>query len=106
MVTIRPFGRMTIEPAFYALPNVQQMAVMVHEAGHKARGHLWKRFIARFILSPAAYSAFLHRQEFEADAFAKRYGHASALANVLRRYPEPESFTHPASKERIARLLA
>jgi Zn-dependent protease with chaperone function len=96
---------MTIEPAFYQLPNVQRDAVMCHEEGHRALRHLWVRLAYTFV-SDARYSALCHAQEFEADAYAKARGHASALANVLRLDIRPATFKHPATKERIARLLA
>lgn len=108
MVTIRLWGAPIIEPAFYALPNVQQAAIWSHEEGHKAKRHLWIRLLYGFILplKRADYSALLHAQEYEADAYAKARGHGTALANVLRRDPQPASFTHPADRDRIARLLA
>lgn len=105
MVTLRLFGGMVIEPAFYDLPNVQQAAILCHEEGHRRKRHLWVRLFKQFTLSDADYSALMHAQEFEADAFAAQHGHASALANVLRRTPEAASRTHPSTKDRVARLL-
>jgi Zn-dependent protease with chaperone function len=105
MVRISLFGPMEIEPEFYELPNVQQAAVMAHEEGHKRLRHLWVQLLYVFA-SDARRSALLHAQEFEADAYAKARGHGSALANVLRRSPAPACHTHPATKERIARLIA
>lgn len=105
MVVTHLFGPPTVEREFYELPNVQRDAVMAHETGHKVGRHLWRRLFLQFVLTDSEYSALMHAQEYEADAYAKALGHGSALVNVLRRAPEPASRSHPSTKDRIARLM-
>lgn len=108
MLRIGLFGTVFVEDAkaWKRLPTRQQEAVLAHERGHAHHGHVWKRILARLFLSDDAYAALLHRQEFEADAYARAHGHGNALAVALQRTPETASCTHPATVDRVARLVS
>lgn len=107
MLRIGIFGTVFVEDpqAWKRLPTRQQQAVLAHEHGHRHHGHVWKRLIAGLFLSDDAYAALLHRQEFEADAYARAQGHGNALAVALGRTPEHASRTHPATCDRVAKLI-
>lgn len=105
MITVSPFGKRTVSPEFWNLPASGRLAVIAHEAGHRYHGHIARRWFVRFGWPPHFHTQLYHSQEFEADRFAAECGYARELAAVLATQPHEATATHPATRERIARLL-
>lgn len=105
MITIRLGRAPLVDPEFWTLPAGERMAVIAHEAGHKYWGHLRARLIWAWFMGRADLQWFYHRQEFAADQFAKGLGFGPQLAAFLARRHDAATLHHPATKERIARLL-
>lgn len=105
MITLSLTGIARIDDEFWSLSASERMAIIAHEAGHRHYRHLWVQLFALFCFqSNAVHSAMLHRQELEADQFARAMGYGAALASFLARFPEEASRTHPATRTRIAKL--
>jgi Zn-dependent protease with chaperone function len=65
------------------LTQEQQAAVIAHERGHIARGHIFINMVRAFIfLRLPLHMAIL--QELQADDYAAARGHGPALASALR----------------------
>jgi beta-lactamase regulating signal transducer with metallopeptidase domain len=82
----------------------QKAAIISHEEGHIFHRHAlvrlkwivtgqWKNLLRRCLL-----------QEFEADAFAVKNGHAEGLKGFLKLIHAPEGPLHPSSEDRIANI--
>lgn len=97
--------RSKVLPEFWELPFSQRAAVIAHEAGHRHHKHLWIQLLFCFILSKDELSRLRHAQEFQADDFARNLGLGQELANALRRFPEASSYSHPSTRDRVARLI-
>ena len=78
-----PWGRIYVGPSFVSLPDCEQMAVLLHEVGHRVLWHIERRLLHRLIFG--ACTDYLQRQELEADAYVARRGYGADLARVLRR---------------------
>lgn len=102
MIIVRLGLPPVVRSEFWELPFPEQMAVIAHEAGHKYYGHLWARLFGMF---RDDYRAMIHRQEFEADAFARRMGYGPQLAAFLKRDTKPACFSHPSTRDRVASLV-
>lgn len=59
-------------------------AVRLHEAGHRARGHVWRNF-ARRVFFLRVSKRRLQMQEMEADSYAAERGYGEDLARALLR---------------------
>lgn len=103
MVELGLFGA-KVFPEFWELPFSQRAAIIAHEAGHRHYKHLWWQLLFMFD-SREERTRLLHAQEYQADDFARSLGLGQELANALRRFPEDESPTHPATRDRVARLI-
>jgi Zn-dependent protease with chaperone function len=81
-------------------------AVLAHEEAHRLfhQNYIYEFFLRW--LHPQKYSARRYYQEFEADAYAAKLGHAQALASALKSHSRYEegTFTHPPLSTRLALL--
>ena len=108
---VRGFGsrqRIVLSPAFYAIPVDEQKAIIQHEIAHVAMRHQWQRIkwlVTGKWLDFRAWQAAVWAQEYDADEFAARAGHAPALIRFLQRRAEVESdIWHPPVRDRIEKL--
>lgn len=102
---------------FSKLSPEEKAAAIAHEEGHLFLKHALRRvwWACSFkFLNPNKFFKEVQEQEFEADAYAARKGHALGLvsilsrehARVLRGEFDPKSDPlHPAPIERIMRLV-
>lgn len=105
---IWPFRRIYIGQRWYMLTDRQQMAVLMHEAGHCKMFHLEKRVAMRW-LSPIRSSWVLKicmEQEFEADEFAAQQGYGLALIEILNELDLVTTPSNSSFGERASRILA
>jgi len=103
---IWPFKRIVVGRQWYALPDHERAAVLMHEAAHCRRAHFEKRLVALplFLLSPSFVKRMAREQEIEADRFAARAGFGAGLIAFLRRFDERESIFYPSHDERVRAL--
>jgi Zn-dependent protease with chaperone function len=90
--------RVRVSDKFYALPEDQQFAVLMHEFGHLYHHHTEKRILC-LVFSPWRLIETMKRQEFEADRYAASQGCADALIEVLKGKSDGGLF-HPSNFER------
>jgi hypothetical protein len=88
--------RIHIPEAYRQHPKRELDAVIEHELGHKAHGHVWENLISLCLLNPTSCSRRVE-QELEADDWVKD---SRALADFLRRSE------HPFDHYRASRLYA
>jgi Zn-dependent protease with chaperone function len=103
-----PWGTIRTGSLFEKLTPREQLAVKAHERGHIVHKHAWKRMLWVFsfyaLFHREKYFAMCRAQEFEADRYAVKTGHAAGLAMALGRIASVKTDTHPSRKERLARL--
>lgn len=92
-----------VGPDFARFPPGEQMALLLHEAGHCKMFHVERRLAALF--TPWVIPALCREQERAADRFVRSLGHGAALASALARISAPEGPFHPPASERISRLI-
>lgn len=76
----------------------QIAGIAAHEYGHRAHGHVWQNFALRCVFLMASEER-RRAQEFEADDYAARCGHAQSLASALKKLSR-----NPFDRERAMRL--
>jgi Zn-dependent protease with chaperone function len=103
-----PWGTIRTGALFEKLTPREQAAVQAHERGHIVHKHVLKRMLWLFsgyaVFHQEKYYAMCRAQEFEADSYAVKTGHAAGLAMVLTRIAGAKTNTHPSKQERLARL--
>ena len=103
-----PWQRIALAPAFYSIPVDEQKAILQHEIAHVALEHQRARILWLLTfkwLRPRQLQLAVWKQEFEADEFAARTGHAPALIRFLSRRAEVEDdHWHPPVADRINKL--
>jgi Zn-dependent protease with chaperone function len=103
-----PWGTIRTGSLFKELTPREQLAVWAHERGHIVHRHALKRMLWVFtgyaLFHQKKYFAMCRGQEFEADRYAVRGGHAIGLAMALGRIASVKTDTHPSREERLARL--
>lgn len=100
--------KIVVGSGFYAFPDRERMAILLHEIGHfrirtieTRLANLWMLFVF-----PKRLARLCREQEFSADDYVKERGFARDLAAALTRLPGKNGLLHPSPDERIARLLA
>lgn len=100
--------RIVVGPAFLRLPEREQGACLLHEAGHCKLRHAEKRILKAWLIlfGLKRLIAYWHAQELEADRYAAGCGYGLDLVAFLSRFnrPQPWPMMHPAPGERIAQL--
>jgi Zn-dependent protease with chaperone function len=82
------------------LTERQQQALIAHELGHVARGHVWINLLKVCVFwFPSKETR--RQQEFQADDFAFSRGYGLDLAEALAKLSK-----HPFDVERVRRLVA
>lgn len=102
-LSIGPFKRIFVGPAFFKLPVEQQMAVYYHEKGHCDGHHLEWRILCA-LLNPFALTYICRKQELWADRYAWAHGFGPALIDFLNRTPRKAGWFHPPTETRVARV--
>lgn len=103
-------GRVRVTPAFYRLQKFEQQAVLAHEEGHKVNNDAWHRLwwilSLRAFFQPDKYWTMCVAQEYRADAYAKKLGHAKGLCSFLDKllHPNKSSLGYPSPANRIRKL--
>lgn len=102
VVTGRTFDRLT---------NSQKRAVLAHEEGHATLRHQRERLRYIFTGRWARLPELCRQQELEADAYAVKKGHGTALVNFIHAAtlsptdPPKGGGLHPSPHERIIAIL-
>lgn len=104
------FKRIYYGPHLYEFSPVQQYALLVHELGHCKLRHLEQRIAKLYLVlfDRQRLIELCHKQEFEADDFARRRGLGPDLAAALLHTANDGHLKwplHPVREDRIARLL-
>jgi Zn-dependent protease with chaperone function len=103
-----PWGTIRTGALFHKLLPREQQAVLAHERGHIVHKHAWRRMLWIFsgyaLFHREKYFAMCRAQEFEADRYAVKTGHAVGMALALARLSSAKTDTHPSREERLARL--
>jgi len=92
-----------VGPAFWALSESEQVAILVHEIGHLRKLHVFSRLLLIPVLLcfPRVARRIAREQELSADRFAALHGHALPLLRFLTRVRGD-----PDRSARIAQLQA
>lgn len=90
-IVMPAWTRRVLTPEEYA-------AVVAHERGHRRHMHVWANLLLTCCCMQASSERRL-RQEWQADDYAARQGHAAALATALEKVSK-----HPIDRRRAARL--
>lgn len=107
-VHLGPWSAVLVGPAFDRLPPREQASVLMHERGHIVMRHASQRrrwaLQLRFLWDPR-FSELVRDQEYAADMYAVKNGHAPGLLAFLARYVEIEPDPlHPSPRDRISRI--
>jgi len=94
--------KITVGKKFFDFNDDVQEAILAHEMGHVKGFHIEQKILC-LILCPFALKWLFRRQEFIADEYAAKLGHASSLMKVLRS-DLGGGLTHPSDMERRQRL--
>lgn len=102
------FGLVVVGRRMIPLTDRVRWAIVLHEQGHIALSHGWKRIgyllTFRWLFGLGWLSAKCRQQELEADLWAARHGYGPELLAFLSRLNAPESIWHPSTEERCKAL--
>jgi len=91
-----PYKHIIVGPSFFVLTGGEQWAVLLHEAGHLAKNHFWKRVLWVPLCWTKAAERMAQLQELEADRYVITKGYGPALLQFFRRVMFlPRSDFHP-----------
>lgn len=102
-----PFQWIAVNALWFRAGAREQWALLLHEAGHCRGWHHEKRWLIALFAPFAWAQAIAHRQEYEADQFAKQGGYGIDLARFIMRPHAAPVFPfifHPPREERVRRL--
>ena len=99
-----PTPRIIVGPAFFALDEHEQTAVLYHELHHVRNHHLETRWLFLFFFWTRRIRLKIHKQELSADAFAVSKGYGVELLRVVKRATQNGPF-YPDLDFRISHLL-
>lgn len=100
-----PFKRIVVGPLFLDLAPREQMAVLLHEAGHCIHLHMEQRLLWLPLFWTERVARMAQDQEIEADAFAATEGYGAELAHVICRYHHDDGTYYPPIEQRVDHLM-